>query len=498
MYFCNLKSVKKPKLKYSVNKPLCPPVYAAIIPLALLLLSLIVCLVTLGADPILSISPWLLIGAGLAALTVSRLTTRRTPRHLLSGLRKSARQVIPAYPILLLIGTLSAAWMVSGVVPLMIDYGVRLLYPPAFLPLACMICAVISVVTGSSWTTIATIGVAFMGIGSVLGYPAPWVAGAIISGAYFGDKVSPLSDTTVLASSTVGVDLFTHIRNMMITTVPAISLALIVFAVVGYLTPAQSSADINEVTAAIRSIFNLTPWLLIVPALTCIMIALKVKTLITLSVATLSGILAAIFFQPHCFAQIADGASTISAAALILFKGASLSTGNELLDPLLQTSGMMGMMSTVWLITAAMFFGGMMIGTGILSSITQAFISKLRRPIALIASTVGGGLFLNAATGDQYISLIIGGNIFNSAYRRAAIEPKMLSRTLEDSVSVTSVLIPWNSCGMTQSTVLGISTIAYAPCCIFNILSPVMSLVIAAIGSRIHSRFALRAQPHQS
>lgn len=410
----------------------------------------------------------------------------------MSGFRKSAKQIIPAYPILILIGTLSATWMLSGVVPMLIDYGVRMLYPPAFLPLACMVCALISVVTGSSWTTIATIGVAFMGIGTVLGYPAPWVAGAIISGAYFGDKVSPLSDTTVLASSTVGVDLFTHIRNMMITTVPAIAIALCVYALVGWFTPIQSQNQIGEITQAIRSTFNLSPWLLLVPVTTCVLIALRVNTVITLATGTVAGLIAAIIFQPQLFAAVSGDMSMPLASAKILFSGSELSTGNEVLDPLLSTSGAWGMMPTVWLVTSAMMFGGVMIGSGMLASITSAIIRKINRPGSLIASTVAGGCFLNATTGDQYISLIIGGNLYHSAYRRAGMHPRMLSRTLEDSISVTSVLIPWNSCGMTQSTVLGIATIAYAPCCIFNILSPIMSLAVAAVGNKINRRLALR------
>ncbi|MDE7471101.1 MAG: sodium:proton antiporter [Paramuribaculum sp.] len=463
------------------SKPLCPPVGAAAIPILFLLLALLTCIFTLGAGSVLDLSPWLLLTAALIGIITARLTTRRRPAHILSGLRKSARQIVPAYPILLLIGTLSATWMISGVVPMLIDYGVRMLYPPAFLPLACIVCALISVVTGSSWTTIATIGVAFIGIGTVLGYPAAWVAGAIISGAYFGDKVSPLSDTTVLASSTVGVDLFTHIRNMMVTTVPAISLALIVYAIVGWFTPISPQSQISEITEAIRSTFNLSPWLLLVPVTTCTLIACRVNTVITLAAGTVAGMIAAVIFQPGLFAEAAADLWGPVAAFRIMLTGSTLSTGNDLLDPLLQTSGAVGMLPTVLLVTAAMIFGGVMIGSGMLASITQALIRRIHRPVALIASTVCGGCFLNTTTGDQYISLIIGGNLFHSAYRRAGLPPHTLSRTLEDSTSVTSVLIPWNSCGMTQSTVLGVSTVIYAPCCIFNVLSPIMSVVVAAI-----------------
>lgn len=378
--------------------------------------------------------------------------------------------------------------MISGVVPMLIDYGVHMLYPAAFLPLACIVCALVSVMTGSSWTTIATIGVAFMGIGAVMGYPAPWIAGAIISGAYFGDKVSPLSDTTVLASSTVGVDLFTHIRSMLITTVPAICIALVIYAIMGYRIQVQSEAQIAEISEAIRSTFNITPWLLTVPAITCILIIFKANTVVTLGVSTLAGLVSAIVFQPELFNTIIGQSNILAGSLGILINGSELATGNEILDPLLSTSGAMGMMPTVWLVTAAMMFGGAMIGTGMLSAITTAAIKRLRNRLSLISSTVAGGCFLNLTTGDQYISLIIGGNMFHSAYRTAGIRPRILSRSLEDSISVTSVLIPWNSCGMTQSTVLGIATVAYAPFCIFNILSPIMSICIAAIGSRMSRR----------
>ncbi len=470
------------------NKPVNPPLWVAFTPILFLLASLIVCILTLGADRVLDLSPWLLLTSAVIAVALCYFTTSRTNSHLLSGLRKSARQIIPAYPILLLIGTLSATWMISGVVPMLIDYGVHMLYPAAFLPLACIVCALVSVMTGSSWTTIATIGVAFMGIGAVMGYPAPWIAGAIISGAYFGDKVSPLSDTTVLASSTVGVDLFTHIRSMLITTVPAICIALVIYAIMGYRIQVQSEAQIAEISEAIRSTFNITPWLLTVPAITCILIIFKANTVVTLGVSTLAGLVSAIVFQPELFNTIIGQSNILAGSLGILINGSELATGNEILDPLLSTSGAMGMMPTVWLVTAAMMFGGAMIGTGMLSAITTAAIKRLRNRLSLISSTVAGGCFLNLTTGDQYISLIIGGNMFHSAYRTAGIRPRILSRSLEDSISVTSVLIPWNSCGMTQSTVLGIATVAYAPFCIFNILSPIMSICIAAIGSRMSRR----------
>ncbi len=463
-----------------------PSTFVSLVPVLLLLICLVATVVIKGSDSILSLSPLFLCLSALTGLVLTRLTTSRPWKLMWIGLVKSARQILPAVPILLLIGTLSTTWMLSGTVPLMIDSGLKLLHPQLFLPAVCAISALVSVVTGSSWTTIATIGVAFMGIGTILGFAPAWVAGAIISGAYFGDKISPLSDTTVLASSTVNVDLFSHIRYMMITTTPAIAIALIVFLIVGINGSTEGSAASSDMPEALRSVFNLSPWLWIVPLITCIMIALRLNTLLILAVGTLTGLLSIWIFQPGIISMITDGGAESSGKATLhaLIASTDLTSGNKALDDLASTSGMLGMIPTVYLVLTAMMFGGVMIGSGMLKVITQSLTSRLRRRSSLVGATVCSGLFLNSCTGDQYISLVIGGNIYKAAYNRAGFRPELLSRTLEDSVSVTSVLIPWNSCGMTQSTVLGVATLAYAPCCIFNIMSPLMSILFAWIGSR--------------
>lgn len=464
-----------------------PSIVASLAPVAMLLACLLITLIIDGPDSILSLSPLFLCASGLLGLFITRATTARPWRLMWYGLVKSARQIQPAIPILLLIGTLSTTWMLSGTVPLMIDAGLQLLHPRFFLPAVCAVCALISVVTGSSWTTIATIGVAFMGIGTIMGFSAPWVAGAIISGAYFGDKISPLSDTTVLASSTVNVDLFKHIRYMMITTIPAIVIAEIVFLLVGINGTTDAGIISSEMPSALRSTFNLSPYLWCVPAITCVMIALRPNTLVILGVGTMTGFISMWVFQPQVVAMITEQGAigAIPASLHALMSSTDFNTGMPALDELASTSGMLGMMPTVYLVLSAMIFGGVMIGSGMLKVITMAFISRLRRPGSLVSATVCSGLFLNTCTGDQYISLVIGGNVYKSAYHRAGYRPELLSRSLEDSVSVTSVLIPWNSCGMTQSTVLGVSTLAYAPCCIFNIISPLMSVLIAWVGTRL-------------
>jgi len=458
-----------------------PSTLVSSIPVLALLISLVCIIILRGSDSVLDFSPWLLGGAALLALLLTVTTTRRPLSLLWYGMVRSGQQILPAVPILLLIGTLSASWMLSGTVPVLIDSGLAILSPGLFLPAACAVCAIVSVLTGSSWTTIATIGVALMGIGTILGLSPGWIAGAIVSGAYFGDKISPLSDTTVLASSSCNVDLFRHIRNMMITTTPAIVIALAVYFIAGMtLTDACREATSTEMRAALAESFNLSPWLALVPLATCVMIAFRLPTLLILGVGTATGVAALWLLQPgvtEWLTASGDGAFVATAKALLL--PTALPTGDPAIDELAATGGLVGMLPTIWLILSAMLFGGVMIGSGMLKVLTRAFVRRLRRRNSLVGATVCSGLFLNVCTGDQYISLIIGGNVYRPAYHRAGMKPELLSRSLEDSVSVTSVLIPWNSCGMTQATVLGVATLAYAPFCIFNILSPVMSVAVA-------------------
>lgn len=467
----------------STTKSSQPSLWVSLTPIILLLCALITLIAIVGASAVQDYSYIILLGASAVALALALTTTRVTGRDILSGIRQSASQILPTVPILLLIGTLSATWMLSGVVPMLISSGLHLLNPRLFLLTCCVICAVVSVVTGSSWTTIATIGVAFMGIGEVMGYSAAWIAGAIISGAYFGDKVSPLSDTTVLASSAGGVDLFTHIRFLMLTSIPALTISLVVFLVVGMTTDVITASGSEAMSQALESTFNVTPWLLAVPLLTVVMIILRVSTWITLAVGSVAGLVAVFVFQPAIVAEIADNG--VEAALSLLLTEQAISTGNELLDSLVSTGGVEGMLPTVELVLSAMVFGGVLIGTGMLRSIGGMITSRLQSPGNVVGATVGSGLFLNACAGDQYLSLIMGGNLYRDVYRDANLKPQVLTRALEDSVSVTSVLIPWNSCGITQSTVLGVATLTYLPCCIFNLMSPLMSLAMAWVGWRI-------------
>lgn len=441
-----------------------------------------------GADAVSELGPWILLTSSALAFGLAVAGDVATRRGLTVGLRRSAMQILPAIPILICIAVVATTWMLSGVVPTLISYGLHILSPRLFLLIACAVCSVISVMTGSSWTTIATIGVAFMGIGEVMGYSDPWIAGAIISGAYFGDKVSPLSDTTVVASSTAGVDLFEHIRYLMFTTVPAMAIALIVFMLVGFYAPLTPSPESAPILESLGATFSLSPWTLLIPLATLVMIALRIPTLIVLLSAGILGGIGIFVFQPQFAMSLGDVLTSV-------WSGSRLATGNEALDELVGTGGILGMLPTVWLVLSAMIFGSVMIGAGMLAKLTDAFTKRLKKRTSIVGATVASGLAMNCATADQYLSLIITGNVYRSLYRRYGLEPRLLSRSMEDSVSVTSVLIPWNSCGLTQSTVLGVSTLAYFPCCIFNILTPVMSIVIARLGFRIYQSFPRSATP---
>lgn len=475
-------------MKSLFNRTSSPSLAVSVIPVIVLLVSIIGLIITSGASVVQDYSYYILLGAAAVCVLLSVAFTARRYSTLYLGIRKSARQILPAVLILFFIGTLSATWMLSGVVPTLIDYGLRILNPKAFLLIACAVCAVVSVVTGTSWTTIATIGVAFMGIGTVLGYSPAWIAGAVISGAYFGDKVSPLSDTTVLAAATTGVDLFTHIRYLMLTTVPAMSIALIVYAVVGFFTDTVDAENAMHIQEAIEKTFNTSLWVMLIPALTAVLIALRVKTAKVLLISSLLGLIGIYVFQPQIASQLAGSGdlwSHVKSCLTILATDTQVVTGEESLDSLIGTSGIKGMLPTVYLVLSAMLFGGVMIGSGMLSTITRAITSRLHSPRHLVSTTAASGIFLNACTGDQYLSIIIGGNVYKNCYKRVGVKPQLLGRTIEDSVSVTSVLIPWNSCGLTQSAVLGVATVVYLPFCIFNIMSPVMTLIMAWTGWKV-------------
>ena len=390
--------------------------------------------------------------------------------------------------ILILIGGLAGTWLLGGVVPAMIYYGLDLINVQFFLPTAVIISALISLSTGSSWSTTATVGIALMGIGQTIGIPSPVVAGAVISGAYFGDKLSPLSDTTNLAPAMAGTDLFTHIRYMLYTTVPSLIIALILFTVLGlgYKDGALDAAEVAEVQSLLSAQFNITPWLFLVPAVVILLISRKIDALVAISIGIFSGLIAALVFQQPLLQELGTGAHPIYEIAMRSVYGSiAVPSEHPILSDLLSTSGMSGMLGTVWLILSAMAFGGAMEASGFLATITNAIIRFARGSASLITSTLVACGVLNVTASDQYLAIVVPGRMFKDVYRERGLAPENLSRTLEDSGTVTSVLIPWNTCGAYQSSVLGVATGDYFMYAFFNLISPVMTLIYAWVGIRI-------------
>ena len=463
------------------------PLWIAAIPLTVLITTLALVIKCFGADAIMGGSQIALLFASSVAATLAITLCGCKWSTLEDAIVENIRTSASAIIILLLIGAISGTWMLSGVVPTLICYGLEVIHPKCFLGIACIICALVSLVTGSSWTTIATIGVALMGIGQAMGFSEGWIAGAIISGAYFGDKISALSDTTVLASAAAKVPLFDHIKYMMITTIPSCVIATAIFFIVSVIHTPESAAQIEHISQTLHSTFNISAWLLIVPIVTGLLIINKLPALITLFAATVVAAIAMLIFQPDIVTSV-SGEGVLSGFKGVMIacsSSTSIETGDTMLNELVATRGMGGMLSTIWLILCAMCFGGVMAGSGMLAALTRMFMKFAKRTFSIVTSTIATGLFCNLATADQYISIIITGNTFGDLYRRRGLEARLLSRSVEDSATVTSVLIPWNSCGMTQSTVLGVATVTYLPYCLFNLLSPILSILMAAIGYKI-------------
>lgn len=470
-----------------------PSVFVSFIPLAVLVGLLAITIHLFGSDAIMGGSQLSLLSASAVAAALATIIYKVSWKKLEESIMTNMKSATSALIILLLIGSIAGSWMASGVIPTLIYYGLNILHPSYFLVASCIICAGVSLLTGSSWTTIATIGIALMGIGRALGFDDGWIAGAIISGAYFGDKISLMSDTTVLASSTSEVPLFTHIKYMMYTTIPSLVIALVVFAIAGLSGASDATTDTAYIQEALASTYNISPWLLLVPLITGILIWKKLPAIVTLFTSVVLASVALVIAQPDVIMYITeatsiDAMSSIKAIVLSTTSDVAVDTGNVTINELVATSGMGGMMDTIWLIICAMCFGGVMYGSGMLGAITKVFIRIARRTVSVVASTVSSGVFFNLCTGDQYISIILTSKLFNKLYDERNLERRLLSRSVEDSATVTSVLIPWNSCGMTQSTVLGVATITYLPYCIFNIVSPIMSIIVAAIGYKIFKR----------
>lgn len=461
----------------------------ALIPVAVLIVFLAIVIALFGSDSLSGGSQIALL-MGMAVCVTLSMSIYHVPWKTFEfQFKKTLGEVSITLLILLCVGMLAGTWMISGIVPTLIYYGVQMMVPQFFLVSACVVCALVSVLSGSSWTTIATIGVALLGIGHALGISEAWTAGAIISGAYFGDKMSPLSDTTILASSATGTDLFVHIRYMMFTTIPTFLITITIFFVIGLSWSGEAEVQVDEYVEGLSNTFHISLWTLLVPLLTGVLIARRVPSLIVLFASSLMACVIALILQPHVLCEVAGGemsADTLTRGLAIACYGATaVDTGSVSLNELVATRGMAGMLNTIWLILCAMCFGASMVASRMIESITGVIIRFVRSRVSLVASTVGTGIFMNITTGDQFISIVLTADVYKEVFRKQGYESRLLSRTTEDAATVTSVLIPWNTCGMTQSTVLGVPTLTYLPYCFFNLLSPLTSVFIAAIGWRI-------------
>ena len=404
---------------------------------------------------------------------------------------KTIGDSMPAILILLLIGALSGTWLISGIIPGLIYYGLDLLEPKIFLFAAVIISSLVSLATGSSWSTIATIGVALLGIGVTMGISKPIIAGAIISGAYFGDKMSPLSDTTNLAPAMAGTDIFTHVKYMMYTTGPTMTITLIIFFIIGFnYNFAEVSTNVDTVQNVIKGTFNLNILIFLVPVILIALIVKGMKPIPALMIGALLGGLAAIIFQPHIIKQISGVSDNYAKASYIsvmqaMYGDVSIQTGDKVIDDLFHTSGMSGMLLTIWLILSAMTFGGVMEAGGMLERISRSIIKFAKSTGSLVASTAATCIFFNITASDQYISIVVPGRMYADTFRRMGLKPEVLSRTLEDAGTVTSVLVPWNTGGATQARVLGVPTLEYLPYAFFNIISPFMTVLFAYLNIKI-------------
>ena len=460
------------------------------VPFLVLIVLITCCVAVFGSATLDGASQVSLLAASAVSVLIGHFTKRLEWENLEQEITNKIASCTPAIIILLLIGAIGGTWMVSGIVPTMIYYGMQIIRPEVFFVSSSVLCALVSLMIGSSWTTVATIGLALMGIGKAHGFDDGWIAGSIITGAYFGDKLSPLSDTTVLASSVSGTPLFTHIRYMLYTTVPTFTLSLIIFLIAGFTMDVQGHGNVAEFMDGLQQTFVISPWLLIVPVLTGIMIARRWPSMVVLFLAILLAAIVGLLVQSslvHTISGSEGGGFLASYKGMmqVCYGSTNIETGVPMLNDLVHTSGMAGMMPTIWLIICAQTFGGALTATGQLQDLMRIVLRWIKGAASLVASTVGTAIFCNIAMADQYLSIMLSSSMFKDTYREKGYEPRLLSRSCEDGATVTSVLVPWNTCGLTQSTVLGVATLTYLPYCFFNYLSPVTSIVVATLGWKI-------------
>ena len=467
-----------------------PSLLESLLPVLFLIVMLASSVVFFGSDS--SYGPnqiALILSAAVAALIGLKhgYTWKQLEKGIVHGISLSTGALL----ILLVVGSLIGTWILAGVVPTMIYYGLMILHPSVFYAAACAICALVAVATGSSWTTASTVGIALVGIATALGLNVGIAAGAIISGSYFGDKLSPLSDTTNLAPAMAGTDLFTHIRHMLWTTVPSIAIALVAFTIIGLMSSARGTADLTEINSALREGFVIGPHLLLPPVVVLVLVIKKMPAFPALLIGALVGGLFAVIFQQAAVLTYVGETDLPRFFALLkgfwsaMFTSYSASTSSEALNELLNRGGMGSMLNTVWLIMAAMTFGGVMETTKMLQRIAKGILSLAHSTGSLIAATLATSIGMNIVASDQYIAIVIPGRMFRAEFERRRLKPKNLSRCLEDAGTLTSPMIPWNTCGAFMASSLGVATIVYLPFCFFNMLNPVISAIYGFTGFTI-------------
>tara|TARA_B100001059_G_C17820053_1_gene577689 strand:- start:332 stop:1801 length:1470 start_codon:yes stop_codon:yes gene_type:complete len=465
-------------------------IYGAIIPVFALILMLFYNVFFVFGDDALKGSNQFILILGAAVAAIIGFINKTSYKKMLEEVSENLKSTSGALLILLMVGALSGTWLVSGIIPTMIYYGLQLLNPTFFLVTSVLICAIISIATGSSWTTSATVGIALIGIGETLGISLGMTAGAVLSGAYFGDKMSPLSDTTNLAPAMAGAQLFEHIKYMAITTVPTFIITLFLFLIIGFNVEINGTPDISNKLEAINQAFNISPLLLLIPVILVILIVKKTPPLVALLTGTLLAALASILAQPHILMSIAESEifnfeTAYKGVMQSITVDTNIETSSADLNDLFSSGGMKGMMDTIWLIICAMVFGGVMDAIGALSKISKTLLTLASSTFGLFASTVASCLALNVTASDQYLALVVPGKMFKKAYEDKGLAPENLSRTLEDSGTVTSVLVPWNTCGAYQSSVLGVHVTDYFIYAFFNWISPFMTLLVAGFSLKI-------------
>jgi len=465
------------------------PLHIAIIPPIFLVVVLAFNLSVFRDEGLEGSSQWILLMSAAIASVIGMVYQIKW-EAIQEGILQNIMAAMPAMLILLLIGALSGAWLMGGIVPSMIYYGLKILHPVIFLPACAVISAVVSLSTGSSWSTVATVGVALIGIGKALQMPEALTAGAILSGAYFGDKLSPLSDTTNLAAAVSGTELFTHVSYMMLTTLPTFIITLIIFTILGYNYQVQEVlTDAQTLTTSLQELFTIHLGLFIVPIGTFYLVARRVPAIPAMLIGIAGGVICMIVFQTDLLAVLAKQTLTFADGykytIKTLYGKMQVPSDHPILSDLLVSRGMAGMLNTIWLIISAMTFGGAMEATGLLQAIVKKLSQWASSDGSLVLTTSITAFLMNATAADQYLSVAITGRMFRNVYQVRRLAPENLSRTLEDSGTVTSVLVPWNTCGATQATVLGVSTWIYAPYCFFCYLSPLVTIGFAYLQIRI-------------